>query len=164
MGALSQREKERKDSLAFLGRIADAAGKPMAPPKPSAGTTPATPPPRPQPPRPAPPAARPPPPAPTNPYAQNEAERLRRRQMEERKAKLEEEKLLRDRRQRELARSNNLEWRGGGFTDIPASIRRTGFDRKEPDLNTKISDILGDARVKEGRAIHREKSRKQSGK
>jgi hypothetical protein len=84
--------------------------------------------------------------------------------MEERKAKMEEARGLKERRERELSRSRNLEWRGGGFTDIPASIRRTGFDRQEPSLQNKLSDVLGDAREKESRARNREKGRRQGGR
>lgn len=84
--------------------------------------------------------------------------------MEERKAKLEEERLLRERRERELLRSRNLQWRGGGFTDIPASIRRTGFDRAEPPLDAKIGDVLGTPQEKEGRAKNRDKGRRQGGR
>lgn len=162
---MSRREKERKESLDLLGRIAESVGRPVVPPKPS----PSIPAPRPAVARPAPgrPAApsrapAPPPPAPA--YATSEAERTRKRRMEERKAKLEEERALRERRERELARNRSLEWRGGGFTDIPASIRRTGFDRQEPSLDAKIGDVLGTAQEKEGRAKSRDKGRRQGGR
>lgn len=158
---MSQRDKERKDSLAALGRIAESVSKPIVPPKPS----PSLPQPRPAAPapRPAAKAPAPAPAAPMRPAFETEADRKRRLQQEDRKAKLEEARALKERRERELARSRNLEWRGGGFTDIPASIRRTGFDRHEPSLESKIGDVIGAAREKEGRVKHREKGRRHGG-
>lgn len=163
---MSRRDKERKESLDLLGRIAHSVGQPIVPPKPSPSIPTARPPaPAPRPASPArPAAARPAPQAPAPSYASGEAERVRRRQMEERKAKLDEERALRERRERELARNRSLEWRGGGFTDIPASIRRTGFDRSEPTLDAKIGDVLGTPAVKEGREKHRDKGRRQGGR
>lgn len=162
---MSRREKERQESLDLLARI--VARSTQAPPQPKPATAPPPPRPAPRPMAPAPPPARrapAPPPPPPNPYATTEAERLRRRQMEERKAKLEEERALRDRRAGELHRARSLEWRGGGFSDIPASIRRTGFDRREPTVDAKITDVLGAAREKESRLKNREKGRRQGGR
>lgn len=156
---MSRRDKERQESLDLLGRIAESVSKPIVPPKPSP-STPAAPRPRPAPPRPATVPER----APALPAPDAAAERLRRKRMEERRMKLEEERVLRERRERELARSKNLEWRGGGFTDIPASIRRTGFDRQEPSLENKIGDVLGATREKDGRVKNREKGRRQGGR
>jgi hypothetical protein len=44
---------------------------------------------------------------------------------------------------------------------VPASIRRTAFDREEPSVAQKISDVLGEAKEKEGRAKARDKGRRQ---
>ena len=160
---MSRRDKERKESLAALGRIADAVSRPVVPPKPSPSVPqaprPAAPAPRPAP---APPPLRPAPPP--KPAFETEADRKRRLQMEDRKAKMDEQRLLKERRERELSRSRTLEWRGGGFTDIPASIRRTGFDRQEPSLENKLGDVLGALKEKEGRVKNREKGRRHGGR
>ncbi|GEM_PF-5078018 len=155
---MSRREKEKQASLDALARIAYAVGggnpapaKPPAPPKSSL-------PPKPKPaPKPA------PPPAPATPAAA-EAERARRLRMEERKAKLEEERALRERRQGELARGATAPWRGMDQSGVPTGIRRTAFDRAEPSLQQKITDVLGDARAKESREKNREKGRRQGGR
>lgn len=147
---MSRRDKEKARSLDALAKFAYASGggATAPPPKPAAPMRP----------RAAPP---PPPPRPEPAYQETEADRLRRKQMGERKAKLEEERLLKQRRANELARGSNLPWRGSGFTDIPASIRRTGFDRVEPTVSQKLHDILGETKEKESRVKHREKGRRQ---
>lgn len=81
--------------------------------------------------------------------------------MEDRREKLAEERALRERRERELARGANLSWRGMDHMGVPASIRRTGFDREEPTVAQKLHDVLGEAREKEGRAKNRDKGRRQ---
>lgn len=154
--AVSRRDKEKAKSLDALAKFAYASG----------GGAPTPPKPTPPAPRPAPPAKAKPPTAPKpaeNPYAVTAAERARRAQAAERKAKLEEERVLKQRRANELARGSNLQWRGSGFTDIPASIRRTGFDRVEPTVAQKLHDILGDVKEKDSRVKHREKGRRQGG-
>lgn len=156
---LSRREKAKKESLDLLGKIATSVGyggqgPPPSPPKPRS----TLPPPPPKPAAPAPKA-----PAPKTP-AQQQAERARRVQAEERRAKLEEERRLRERRSNELARSQSLQWRGMGFNDLPVGVRRTAYDRVEPDVSTKIAGVLGDPREKEGRAKQRERGRHQGGR
>ena len=152
---MSRREKEKANALDALAKFAYSAGggAPAPAPKP-----------------PAPPGARAVPTKPKSapvpaehPYAVSDAERARRKQMEERKAKLEEERALKERRARELARGTNLPWRGSGFTDIPSSIRRTGFDRQEATVSQKLHDILGDAKEKESRVKNREKGKRSGG-
>ncbi|HUR68634.1 MAG TPA: hypothetical protein VM370_05255, partial [Candidatus Thermoplasmatota archaeon] len=81
-----------------------------------------------------------------------------------RREKLAEQAALKKRRENELAKNANLAWRGSGFTDIPASIRRTGFDVVEPSVSQKLHDILGDARQKESREKAREKGKRAGGK
>lgn len=156
---MSRREKEKEESLAALRKIAFGISGGAPGPAPQAPARQSSLPP-------AQPKAPPPPPKPTpKALANPAAERDRVKRMEERRAKLEEERLLRERRQNELHRSKNLEWRGmGGLNDVPASIRRTGFDRQEPTLLTKIDDVLGPAREKEGRAKNRDKGRRHGGK
>jgi hypothetical protein len=159
---VSRREKEKKESLDALSKIAYAVGggnpapaKPAAPPK---SAPPAAPRPKPSP-KPA--------PAPASvPYepAAAQAERARRLQMEDRKAKLEEERMLRARRQGELARGATSQWRGMDQSGVPTGIRRTAFDRQEPSLQQKLSDVLGDAKIKEGREKHRAKGSRQGGR
>ena len=146
---MSRREKEKKDSLDALARIARATSGPM----PTAKPTPASA-------RAVAPAPRQPKPQPQPPAVVSDA---RRAQQEARKAKLEEERALKERRANELARGSRLEWRGGGFSDIPASIRRTGFDTKEPTVSQKIQDVLGEAREKEGRAKAKAKGKRVGG-
>jgi colicin import membrane protein len=142
---VSRREDEKKRSLSALGRIADRAKEtPWARPEPKR-----VPPPPPKP-KPAPP---PPPPAPSDPA------RLKR--LQERREKLEEEQRLRERRERELRGGASLEWRGMSHMGVPSGIRRTAFDRVEPSVSQKISDVLGDAKEKEGRAKARAKGRRQ---
>lgn len=152
---MSKREQDKAKSLDALAKFAYASGggAPAPPPKPSAPPTrPAT---APKPaPKPQPRAA---------PTFETEADRLRRKQIEERKAKLEEERLHKQRRANELARGTNLPWRGSGFTDIPASIRRTGFDRVEPTVSQKLHDVLGEVREKDSRVKNREKGKRQGG-
>lgn len=151
---VSRREKEKAKSLDALSKFAYASSAPLPAPKPSAAApaSRARPPPRPS-----------PPPSPS-PYLETDADRARRKQMEERRAKLDEERALRARREGELARGSNLQWRGGGFTDIPASIRRTAFDRQEPNLHQKLADVLGEVKEKESRAKNREKGKRQGGR
>lgn len=148
---MSKREKEKRDSLDALARIARATSGPMpaAKPPPAPARAPARPQPRPLP--------------PPQPAVETDADRARKRRLKERQEKLAEEKALKDRRASELARGSNLEWRGGGFGDIPASIRRTGFDRQEPTVSQKIQDVLGDAREKEGRAKAKAKGKRVGG-
>lgn len=150
---MAKREQEKRASLDALAKIASRAAQAPPPPKPVAADPRAAP---------RPPAA--PRPAPSLPRLETEADRARRRQMEERKAKLEEERMLRLRREQELARGAASTWRGQGFRDIPASVYRTGFDRAEPTLAQKVQDVLGDAREKEGRAKAREKGRRHGGR
>lgn len=151
---VSRREQEKKRSLDALSRIAyTSPGAPAPVPKPAPAPAAAR----------APAAPRPTPKAPPTPAA-NAAARARGKQLEERREKLEEEKLLRTRRAKELARGSRLEWRGGGFTDIPASIRRTGFDRDEPSTSQKIHDVLGDPREKDGRTKAKSKGKRQGGR
>lgn len=151
---MTRREKEKKASLDALARIAYSSAPP--PPAPPRGAPSA--------PRPSPAAPPKPRPAPKPASMETEADRVRRRQMEERRAKLEEERALKARREGELARSQNLPWRGMGFNDIPAGVRRTAYDREEPHLGQKIQDVLGEARQKESREQHREKSRRSGGR
>lgn len=151
---MTKREEEKRKSLADLARVAEKAeampwlDKRVAPPPPP---KPAAPPPRAAP-RPAPP--------PTTP-SPSDAERARRAKLADRKAKLEEERALKQRRAGELSRATNLQWRGMSWGDVPSSIRRTPFDRAEPSVTQKITDVLGDAKEKEGRAKHRAKGKKQ---
>ena len=145
---MTRREKEKKDSLDALARIAASVGfganeKPKAPSKTTASAS----------------APKPKPAPVAKPLDAKKAA-----QLDERRTKLAEEKALKQRRANELARGGNLQWRGGGFTDIPASIRRTGFDRVEPSVSQKISDVLGDARLKEGREKARDKGKRQGGR
>lgn len=156
---MSRREKEKEESLAALRKIAfSVSGGAPAPPSAAPARQSSLPPAKPK----APPA---PPKPPAKAPANLAAERDRLRRLEERKAKLEEERMLKERRQNELHRNKNLEWRGmGGMDHVPASIRRTAFDRQEPSLLTKIDDVLGPAREKEGRAKNRDKGRRQGGK
>lgn len=149
---MSRREKEKERSLAALGKIAYSAGAPLPSVKPALPTPP---------PRPIPAAAKPPPAAKKPPQRPQQS----RDPLEGRQAKLEEAKLLRERREQELFRSKNLEWRGmGGMDHVPASIRRTAFDRQEPSLLSKIDDVLGAPREKDGRAKNRDKGRRQGGR
>jgi hypothetical protein len=152
---VSRREKEKRDSLAALGRIAERAREtpwvPKPPPKPAAPRAP------------PPPPRAPPPPAPPA-LADPAAERARLRKLEERRAKIEEEKRLRERRARELQRGATLDWRGMPTGDVPTGIRRTAFDREEPTVAQKIHDVLGEARQKEGRAKARDRGRRQGGR
>lgn len=152
---MSRRDKERKASLDALAKIAYSVGggAPAPAPKPQERQSSLPPPP----PKPAPPA-----PAPAK-RADPEAERKRRQQMESRRAKLEEDRMLRERRAATLQQNKNLQWRGMSIDGIPASIRRTGFDRIEPTVMQKITDILGDAKEKEGRAKNRDKGRRHGG-
>lgn len=151
---MSKREKEKSSSLDALAKFAYAAsGGNPAPAKPAA--------PKSARPAPAPKKAAPPAPA----YKpETAADRKRKLQIEERRAKLEEEKALKARRAGELARGSKLEWRGmwtGG--DMPG-VRRTAFDRVEPSLDTKIHGVLGAAAEKEGRAKNRDKGKRQGGR
>lgn len=153
---MSKRDEEKRKSLSDLARIADKAAampwldKRVQPPKPAA--------PRPAPAKPR--AAPPPAPAPS-PSA--EAEKLRRKRLEERRLKLEEERQLKERRQKQLQGAKGLEWRGMAWGDVPTGIRRTPFDRAEPSLQQKLSDVLGDAKQKEGREKARAKGKRQAG-
>jgi len=82
---------------------------------------------------------------------------------EGKRAKLEEEKRLRDMRAQKLAGGANLKWRGMPWGDVPTGIRRTPFDRDEPSVHQKIGDVLGDAKEKEGRAKAKAKGKRQGG-
>lgn len=150
----SKREEEKKRSLGFLAGIAEKSeAQPWLDRKAASPAPARAPPARPKP-RPAPaPAA----PLPTD------ADRKRRRALEERAAKLEEERTLRERRARELAKGANLEWRGMSRAGVPTGIRRTAFD-PEPSLAQKIDDVLGKPPEKEGRAKARDKGRRLGGK
>lgn len=158
---MSRREEDKRKSLSFLGKIADQAAAPFPAAKPAARPPP--PPPRPQPAAPAPKRAPTPPPAPTLSPSAYQEERRRRAQMEERKAKLEEERMLKQRRQNELHRNANLEWRGMDMGKMGAGVRRTAFDRVEPTVTQKIEDVLGAAKEKESRVKNREKGRRMGG-
>jgi len=151
---MSRREKEKAASLDKLGKLAystpPAPARPP-PPKPAAPARPA-------------PKAVAPPRASTPTAGAAAAARARERQLAERREKLAEEKSLRERREKELARSSGLEWRGMDRMGVPASIRRTGFDRDEPSTAQKIHDILGENREKAGRAKAREKGKRAGGK
>jgi hypothetical protein len=147
---MSRREKEKAKSLDALVKIAFSAGGAPTPPTPVPPKVLA----------PARPASSVP--APTRGAAASSF--ARNKQLEERREKLAEEKALKTRRASELTRSTHLPWRGGGFTDIPASIRRTGFDQVEPSTSQKIHDVLGDAREKAGRAKAKEKGKRQGGR
>lgn len=154
---MTKREEDKKKSLSFLAGIAETAeDMPWLEPKPRS----TLPPPRAPPPR---PRAAPPPPPP-QPRVDPEAERLRKKRLEERQAKLEEERRLKARRQQELARGSTLSWRGMSWGDVPTSVRRTPFDREEPSVSQKITDVLGDPKEKEGRAKNRDKGRRQGGR
>jgi len=89
---------------------------------------------------------------------------VRRKQLAERREKLEEERRLRDRRQNELARNARITTERIDPFNIPASIRRTGFDRVEPSVAQKLQDILGEAKQKESRLKNRDKGRRQGGR
>lgn len=154
---MSRREKEKQSSLDALARIAYgvSGGNPNpTPPKKTA-----------QPARPSSlPAPKPKPAPPPAPKLETDLDRQRRAQALERKAKLEEERLLRERRANELQRGKSLEWRGmwtGG--DMPG-VRRTAFDRVEPSLAEKLHGVLGDPAEKESRAKNREKGKRQGGR
>lgn len=144
---MSKREREKKNSLDALSRIAYSVGggNPDGPAPPKKTTLP------PVSPKKALPVAK-------------RSDPARVKQTVQRREKLAEDHALKQRRTNELARSGNLQWRGGGFTDIPASIRRTGFDRHEPSVSQKITDVLGDAREKEGRSKARDKGKRQGGR
>lgn len=149
---VSRREEERKKSLGLLSRIAHQA---TPPPPPSAPAPP---------PRPAPlpakqPAARAPAPAKKVAPTRRAIDPA----FEGRRAKQEEERRLRQLRKNTLVQNQNLEWRGMDHMGVPASIRRTGFDRVEPGVQQKIQDILGEAREKEGRAKNRDRGRRAGG-
>lgn len=152
---MSRREKDKQASLDALAKIAysTGGGAPPPPPKPQAAPSSL--------PRAAP---RPTPKPKAFTPAETELDKKRRAQIEERKAKLEEEKLLRQRRANELARGANLPRRGMDNMGIPASIRRTGFDREEPTVAQKLHDILGEAKLKESREKARDKGRRQGGR
>lgn len=161
---MSRREKEKQEALGKLARFATSA--PSAPPparapsRPSPARAPSVP--RAQPP--APTAARPRPsstPARADPAA---AARARAVKLADRKAKLEEERGLKQRRANEIARGTNLPWRGMDSMGVPASIRRTGFDRTEATTAQKIQDVLGEVKEKDGRAKARAKGKRQGGK
>lgn len=154
---MTKREEDKKRSLSFLAGIAEKAERMPWLDKPKS-TLPA-----PKPAAPKPKAAPPPPPQPPQPRADPNAERLRKKRMEERQAKLEEERRLKQRRAQELDKGASLSWRGMSWGDVPTGIRRTPFDREEPKLQQKISDVLGDPAEKEGRAKHRDKGRRQGG-
>lgn len=147
---MSRREKEKRASLDTLGKLAYSSPSPppALPPKPPPAPKARTPPLKPLPPAPAPPLR---------------AEEVRAKQLKERREKLAEEKALRTRRAGELARASNVEWRGMDRMGVPASIRRTGFDRDEPSTAQKIHDILGENREKEGRAKARAKGKRLRG-
>lgn len=152
---MTKREEDKKKALSFLAGIADKAEEtPWLDAKPKSTLPP---------PRPA-PARAPPPPPPPPPRADPEAERLRRKRLEERQAKLEEERRLKARRAGELSRGASLAWRGMSWGDVPSGVRRTPFDREEPSVSQKITDVLGDPREKEGRAKNRDKGRRQGGR
>lgn len=154
---MSRKEDEKKRSLSFLAGIADKAeAMPWLDKKPQSSLPPA-----PAAPRPKAKAAPPPPPAPRPESL--EAERLRKRRMEERAAKLEEERTLRERRQRELQKGATLSWRGMDRSGVPTGIRRTAFD-PEPSLAQKLDDVLGKPAEKDSRVKNREKGRRQGGK
>jgi len=78
-------------------------------------------------------------------------------------AKQQEERRLRALREQKLQQGATASWRGMDRMGVPASIRRTPFDREEPSVSQKIQDVLGDAKEKEGRAKNREKGKRQSG-
>ena len=148
---MSKREKEKTRSLDALARIAYSSGAPPpAPPKPAPPPAPA---------RPRPQAPSPPP----SPRAA-ESDRARRAQAAERKAKLEEESALKKRRANELARGARMDMSRIDPFNIPASIRRTGFDRHEPSVAQKLQDILGEAKEMEGRAKAKQKGKRQGGR
>lgn len=151
---MSRREKEKAKALDALARIAysSASAPPAKPPAPRAQG------PRPSPrPSPSPPAPRPPP-------GESAADLARRKQLAERREKLEEEKRLRARRAGELAKGARIDTSRIDPFNIPASIRRTGFDRVEPTVSQKLQDILGDAREKEGRAKAKARGKRQGGR
>lgn len=155
---MTRREKDKQASLDALAKFAYAAGggAPVPPPKPQAAPSSL--------PRVAPKTA-PKPAAPRPATAvEMEGEKRRRQQMEDRKAKLEEEKALKQRRANELARANRLERRGMDAMGVPASIRRTGYDVVEPTVAQKLHDILGEAKLKESREKMRDKGRRQGGR
>lgn len=152
---MSRREKEKAKSLDALAKIAySSPGAP--PPKPAAPAQA----PRPRPSSsPSPPAPRPPP-----AYGETAAERARKKQLAERREKLEEEKRLRARRAGDLAKGARMDMSRIDPFNIPASIRRTGFDRAEPSVAQKLQDVLGDLKEKEGRAKARDKGKRQGGR
>lgn len=154
---MSRREKEKQEALGKLAKFAYSA--PTPPAAPPAPARPAT---KPAPARPT--APRTPAPAPRAPLATQDAARARTKQAAERKAKLDEERALKQRRANELARGTNLPWRGMDTMGVPASIRRTGFDRDEASTTQKIHDVLGETKEKDGRVKHRAKGKRQGGK
>lgn len=152
---MSRREKEKSKSLDALSKFAYASGSTGAP----AASKPATAPPAPRRPAPA-----PPPPSRAPPLPATDAERARRQKLEERKAKLEEERALRARREGELARGAKIDTSRWDPFNVPSSIRRTGFDRQEASTSQKIHDVLGDPREKAGRSKAKAKGKRQGGR
>ncbi|MEA3199008.1 MAG: hypothetical protein QOE90_436 [Thermoplasmata archaeon] len=152
---MSKREQEKKTSLDALARVAYAVGggnpHPAPPPKPKAKAPQPRPQPQPQ-------------PRPLAKPAEPALDRARRAQLADRKAKLEEERALRERRERELAGGSNLAWRGAWTAGNLPGVHRTAFDRVEPSLADKIHGVLGDAKEKDGRAKNRDKGRRQGGR
>ena len=143
---MSRRDREKKDSLDALAKVAYSitGGNPAPAPPPNKKAAP------PPPPKPAPPPPKP-------------MDAVRAKQLAERRAKMEEEKALKLRRSSELARGTNLEWRGMSISGVPSGIRRTAWDR-EPSLDQKVRDVLGDPLKKEGRAKNSAKGKRQGGK
>lgn len=154
---MTAREDERKKSLDALRRIADES-QAMPWLKKEKTKPPARVPPR----MPPAPAEKEHSQAPT-PRASPPARPRIDPRFEGKRAKLEEEKRLRDRRTSQLAGGKDLQWRGMSWGDVPTGIRRTPFDRKEPNVTQKINDVLGDAKEKEGRAKAKAKGKRQSG-
>lgn len=148
---MSRREKEKAKSLDKLAKFAyGSASAPPPAPKPA----------------PAPPARiaaprRPPPSSPLPSPSSASPTEARRKQLAQRQAKLEEERALKARRANELARGARIDMSRIDPFNVPASIRRTGFDRHEPSVSQKIQDVLGEAKAKEGRAKARDKGKRQ---
>lgn len=153
---MSKREDEKKKALAALSRIAYSSAMPAAAPSPVRATPPTRPAPPARPTKAAPPARA--------TAASADAEKRKRQQMADRAAKADEARSLKQRRANELARGSDLQWRGMDPMGVPASIRRTGFDRQEATMSQKIQDVLGDTKEKAGRAKAREKGKRAGGK
>ena len=150
---MSKREKDKAKSLDALARIAySSPSPPPPPPKPAPTTAPVRPPPQ------------APSPQPKSPYLETAADRARKAQAAERKEKLEEQSALKKRRANELAKGARMDMSRIDPFNIPASIRRTGFDRHEPSVAQKLQDILGEAKEKESRAKAKAKGKRQGGR